>query len=112
VIRVVALLVAGYSVFMLSHSVSPAMWGSIPLGLLGLVAAAGLVAGRRWSEPVTYVFVWLIAGSWIAIVAAQSLTWRRDARVPGVLEFVPGMLFVLLCAASGVLVFRHFRRER
>jgi len=109
-IRVVAVFLAAYSVFALSYSVSPAMWGSIPLGLLGLVAAAGLVAGKRWSEPVTYVFLWLVAAGWIAIVAAQSLTWRAANFVPGLLELAPGLLLLLLCAASATAVFRHFRR--
>jgi len=112
VIRVVAAFVAAYSLFALWYSVSPAMWGSIPVGLLGLAAAVGLTAGQRWAEPVTYAFLWLIAAGWIAMVAAQSLTWRRAARVPGLLEFVPGVLLVLLCAAFGVVVFRHFRRAR
>ena len=44
-ILVVAVLVAAYSVFMLASGASPPMWGTIPLGLLGLVAAVALAAG-------------------------------------------------------------------
>jgi hypothetical protein len=103
--RVVALLVAAYSLYVLPQGVTPALWSVVPVSLLGLVTAAGLELGRRWSEPLTYGFLWLIATGWIAIVAMGSLTRR-----PALVELVPGLALVLACVGCAAVVHRHFRR--
>jgi len=103
VLTLIALTIAVYAVYIVWRGISDPAWSFIPYGLLGVVTAAGLARRRRWAEPLTYAFLGLVAGTWIALAAAAA-TIRR----PSVVELVPGVLLLVVCAASAVVVFRRF----
>ena len=102
-ITLIAVMIAVYSVNGVWRSVTEASWATIPASVFGLVTAVGLVRGRRWAEPLAHAFLWMAAGVWIVVVAAGAVTRR-----PAPLELVPGVLFLIICAGSSVVVFRHY----
>jgi len=107
VLRAIAVVIGAYALYTVWRALSDPAWVFIPVGIFGLVTAAGLAARTRWSEPLAYSFLGLVAGTWIAIVAAGAVTRR-----PAVVELVPGSLLLVFCAGASLVVFRHFHRRR
>ena len=105
-IRIVATLIAAYSLYVLWQSTAATLWGGVPISLLGLVVAGGVAFERWWAPPLAYGFLWMIATSWMALIAAGWSTRR-----PAPLELVPGLALVLACAGCALVIYRHSRRR-
>jgi hypothetical protein len=107
VIRLVALIVGAYALYTLWRAITDPAWVFVPVAIFGVVTSGGLAARARWSEPLAYAFLGLVAGTWIAIVAAGAVMRR-----PAAIELVPGAVLVLVCAGATLAVFRHFHPRR
>ena len=106
-IRLAVLALAVQSLYVVWRGLTVFSWGAVAFGGLGLVACVGLAMGPRWSEPLVYVFVGLIAVVWIRAVVA--IARHRSIELP---ELGPGVLLLAACVGSAVLVRRHFHPRR
>ena len=111
-IWLVACVLAAYGVYATWAAAAVRYWAPGLMGLLTLVAAAGLLLGQRWSRLVVALVTLLMAASWgYSIWIVARIGWLFPDLTSAVLAFAPGALLVLVFAGASVVVFRHFRRS-
>jgi hypothetical protein len=110
-IWLVACVLAVYGAYGIWAATAVRFWAPGAMGLLTLVAAAGLLLGQRWSGLLIGLAAVLVIASWgysIWIVARAG--WLFPDAMSAALALLPGALLGAVFAASSVLVLRHFRR--
>ena len=81
-------------------------------GVVSAIGCFGLIAGLRWSQYIVYVLSSLFVAEWsyLSWYAVRKGLFPYETVLQSVLGLVPGILAVVLCVSSCVVVFRYFRK--
>ena len=78
--------------------------------VVSLVAAIGLLRGRRWAQYLWYAMSAIASLLWVFSVVHLALSgWPHETVLASAISLTPGLLLLLVCVGGSIVIARHFR---
>lgn len=111
--RIVPLLLGALGLYYLWVGFGSGHWTHGAWGAVALYGAVGLFLRQPWSRFIVYALATLLSAGWaLGVWQAVATGWPHGGLAGTLLALLPGILLVVICAASSSVVFRHFRTAR
>lgn len=77
-----------------------------------LIAAIGLLLNKKWSQYLVYFFASVTSILWLYILwFINSNGWPHDDVANTIISLIPGVLLLMVCICSCVVVYKHFNKS-